>query len=191
MSLSKINFSGIIADVRELLMPLAQYAEYLCIFPQRYMPDLKVTPDDFVDNFTDEMTDDIPSLEEIKSKKKLFTFTISNESTKEKVNLKNVEFNEITEIVTIYQHDTMDQYTITQIVKNIISKLNWIPSEQVIIVSNDKTSFSFGAEYYCVRDISGKFIDICVKDSITNSYVPAISFGSIPKEYEYNKLISN
>ena len=123
---------------------------------------------------------------------KVSTFTITNMSTGEKINFGEVNFCPQTEEITKYK--TLDGVThnLTSIVQSVSDKLNWIPSEQVIIalikpVTGNEHSFSYGVSYYCVRDIAGNVTDMCIKNS-QNCYIPVMLQNQEIKTYEYDQI---
>ncbi len=175
-----MNVNGILEDFKELFSPLAPYFEYICMFPQRYMidaiDDLEQTDQKNNEKFEKFETNIIP---------RFCIFSVVNESTREKVIINNVIFNEKTEsIIMQNQHEI----SLTDLVQDIINKLYWSPSKQVIIASNGSSSFSYGIEYYLMRNINGEFVDLCIKDNIANNYVCVTNLDLKEKEYIYNDL---
>jgi hypothetical protein len=168
MNFTRININGIIADTKELFSsfaPYVEYVEYLCIFPQRYL------------------------LSNSELKSKTYTFSVTNESTREKIVLKDVEFDEETETIKIFKHDITDEFPLTTIVQNIVNLLNWKSEEQIIIVTNGTLSFSYGIEYYCVRDMAGNIVDVCIKNDQSDCYVSVRHSDLAEKEYDYFDLV--
>jgi hypothetical protein len=176
----EINLNGIITDVKELLAAFIPYVEYLCIFPRRYL----------LSNC--ENTYETTCETTCETKSKTCTLFVTNESTREKIVLKDIYFDEKTEIVKLFENtekNEKNEFSLTMIVQNITDLLNWKFNEQIIIATNGTVSFSYGIEYYCIRDISGNVIDICVKSHIDDSYIPTNRSYLKEKEYNYFDLI--
>lgn len=97
-------------------------------------------------------------------------FQIVNETTKEKILLNNVSFSSDTEML-ILTNENPQLVPLESVVRAIIKKFNWNTNTDIIIASSDLYSFSYGVEYYCVKNISGAVVDICIK-SENNNYKP-------------------
>lgn len=181
MSFERINVNGIIADAKEMLSSFVPYVEYLCIFPQRYMPSNSQLD-----------VEQKPIL-------KTCTFFVTNESTREKVTLKNIMFDEKTETINFFTssatnkptENTLHEYSLTAIVQSIANILEWDSGKQIIIATNGELSFSYGTEYYCVRDINANIVDVCVKNYQSDCYTPTRHSNLEEKEYNYFDLIKN
>lgn len=166
---SSININEMLLDTRDFFSSFVPYLEYFCILPQRYL--IKTT-----------------NIESI-----ICTLSVTNESTGEKVILKNIKFNCESEMIEYNKYNKSNKSTLplTTLVQDIVNILKWNPSEQVIIATAGKQSFSYGVKYYCIKDTTGKIIDICIKCKKTNHYIPARCDEMKQLEYNYFDLITN
>lgn len=177
MEALKTNVSEIISQIKIYLSPLQPYMEYICFFPQRYMGDELC-----------ECVDDQNDSEISVEKWIVSSLTITNVTTGVKINFGEVNFNLQTEEVSVNDIPDKPNQTLTNIVQAVSDKLNWSPSEQVIVVSiktngSPVYNFSYGVTYYCIKDISGNAIDMCIKDAQGN-YVPITKENQETIEYD-------
>lgn len=114
------------------------------------------------------------------------TLNITNETTKEKVNLSNVMFDN--ENLNVILTDEKKVLTLDSIIINIVKKLNWNINEQVIIVTDQIHYYSYGIEYFCIRNNKNEIIDICVLNTDVNAsvqYTSIVMTTLTTKEYDY------
>lgn len=163
-----MNIEEIIADTKEFFSLFAPYVEYFCIFPERYMNTYTIV----------QQTVTTPD-----------TLIITNESTKEKITLKNIKFNKETETIHLFFNDTKDELSLTTIVQNIANLLKWDTSNQIILATIADLSFSYGVKYYCIMDSENNIVDVCIKNEC-NCYVPARDPHLEQTLYEYFDLVS-
>lgn len=150
------------------------YAEYFCFRPKN----INMLKND----------DDLNNSDNSDSSDNLCTLLIVNKNTKESVYLNNIEFNHISETVSIFENDTKDEYPLVSIVKKISDILKWNPNEHIIIASSGYFSYSYGVEYYCVKNVGKNATDICVKKN--DNYVSVQNNNLKKREYDYFELIN-
>jgi hypothetical protein len=101
-----------------------------------------------------------------------YNVVIVNEHTKQKIVMNNIMCNNKKELIYFKQNGHDIEYKITPIIQNIIQKMNWDINKHIIYFANNEISFSYGVEYFFIKDKNDNIIDICTKNSTFNTFSP-------------------
>ena len=162
------------------------YVEYFCFFPINLIQSKTNENNQNITNTNDQIN---TRNQNITNTIATTTLNITNETTKEKVNLSNVMFdNENLNVIVTDENNEKKILTLDSIIINIVEKLNWNINEQVIIVSDQIHYYSYGIEYFCIRNNKNEIIDICVLNTDVNTsvqYTSIVMTTLTTKEYDY------
>lgn len=179
-SLIRVGFYNIMDDFKEIYNIFLPYIQTACILPNIYLRGRFGLMEQNINNQNENHNqNNYPQ-----------KLTIFNECTKETIILNDIDFNPRTENVYVFKNgEYPKECTLESLVGAVVNKLNWDTKTHVIIATIGQYSFSYGVQYFCVKNIVDDNVDICISEQ-PGKYVSISKSDIEPQYYMLDEIIA-